>query len=167
MGWRVTGRFPPEPKVICAVGPHTSNWDFVVGMAAIMACDIDARYLMKKEAFVWPFSKLFVWLGGEPLDRSASANTVDQMIDHYRRADRLWVGITPEGTRKKVKIWKSGFLRIAKGANIPVLLVGFDYPNKQIVVDKVWPTTGDCNADAAAIQEYMCKRFVGRHPRQQ
>lgn len=167
MDWRIVGCFPAEQKVICAVGPHTSNWDFVVGMAAVMACDIDVRYIMKKEAFIWPFSKLFVWLGGEPLDRNATDDTIEQIVKHYLDADQLWVGITPEGTRKKVKYWKKGFLRIAEQAGIPVLLVGFDYPNKHIVVDKLWSTTGDHSADAAAIQAYMCQRFRGRHPSQQ
>lgn len=167
MGWQVTGSFPHEPKIICAVGPHTSNWDFLVGAAAIMASGIDVRYLMKKEAFIWPFSKFFVWLGGEPLDRKATENTVDQIVDHYRHADKLWVVIAPEGTRKKVAYWKNGFLRIADKANIPVLLVGFDYGNKQFVIDKVWPTTGNHDADAAAIRDYMRQRFVGRHPNQQ
>lgn len=166
-GWRVTGNFPPEPKMICAVGPHTSNWDFIVGMAGIMACGIDARFLMKKEAFIWPFSRFFVWLGGEPLDRKASENTVDQIVEHYHKASKLWVGIAPEGTRKRVTYWKSGFLRIADKAGVPVLLVGLDYRNKLLVIDKVWPTTGDYTADAAAIRDHMRLRFVGRHPSQQ
>lgn len=167
LGWRVTGCFPLEPKVVCAVGPHTSNWDFIIGMAGVLAVGIDARYLMKKEAFIWPLSRLFVWLGGEPLDRNARENTVEQIVAHYRRADKLWLAIAPEGTRKKVKYWKKGFLRIADEAGVPVLLVGLDYSNKQFVLDRLWPTTGDHEADAEAIRAYMCTRFVGRHPHQQ
>lgn len=167
LGWRVTGCFPVEAKVICAVGPHTSNWDFIIGMAGIMAAGIDARYLMKKEAFVWPLATLFKWLGGEPLDRNASENTVEQIIEHFRCADKLWLAIAPEGTRKKVKYWKKGFLRIADEAGIPVLLVGLDYHKKQFVLDRLWPTTGNHEADAEAIRTYMCSRFVGRHPHQQ
>lgn len=167
MGWRMTGVFPSESKAICAVGPHTSNWDFIIGAAAILACGLDVRYLMKKEAFVWPFSTLFVWLGGEPLDRRASANTVDQIVEHYLQAQNLWVAIAPEGTRRKVTYWRNGFLRIAHTAGIPVVLIGFDYANKELVIDKLWSATENYDLDAAEIRDYMRQRFVGRHPSQQ
>ena len=167
LGWRVTGQFPHESKVICAVGPHTSNWDFIIGMAGILATGIDARYLMKKEAFIWPFTRLFVWLGGEPLDRKATENTVEQIVQHFQKKEKLWLAIAPEGTRKKVDYWRNGFLRIADSANVPVLLVGFDYVNREFVIDKLWATTGDYAVDAAAIRDYMRQRFVGRHPNQQ
>lgn len=167
LGWRVTGSFPPVPKIVVAVGPHTSNWDFIVGMAGIMATGIDARFLMKKEAFIWPFSKFFIWLGGEPLDRKARENTLEQIVQHFHCADQLWLGIAPEGTRRKVDHWKKGFLRIADQAQVPVLLLGFDYANKEFVLDKLWSTTGNYEADADAIRDYMCTRFVGRYPRYQ
>lgn len=167
LGWRVTGQFPTHAKVIVAVGPHTSNWDFVIGVAGILAVGIDVRYLMKKEAFIWPLSKLFVWLGGVPLDRSSTADTVEQLVTHFNHAEKLWVAIAPEGTRKKVSNWKTGFLRVAKQANIPILLVAWDYPSKQFIVDRLWSPSGDDCADAEAIREYMRGRFVGRHPENQ
>lgn len=167
LGWRVTGRFPAVPKIVVAVGPHTSNWDFIIGMAGILATGIDARFLMKKEAFIWPLSKFFVWLGGEPLDRKVRENTLEQIVEHFQTVDKLWLGITPEGTRKKVEHWKMGFLRIAEQAQVPVLLLGFDYSNKELVLDRLWPTTGNYEADADAIKAYMCSRFVGRHPHHQ
>lgn len=167
IGWRVSGSFPVEPKVMVALGPHTSNWDFVVAMAALMASGIDVHYLMKKEAFIWPLAPFFRWLGGVPLDRNSSANTVDQIVAQYRNSDQLWVAIAPEGTRRKVAHLKTGFLRIAEQAQVPVLIVAWNYANKEFVLDKLWVTTGDHVADAKAIMQYMHTHFQGRHPERQ
>ena len=123
LGWKVRGELPNEPKIVVAAAPHTSNWDFVVAMLAIMALGIRVSYLMKKEAFFWPFGKLFMWLGGIPLDRRATEDTVQQIISWYDTHDQVWVVITPEGTRAKVDKWKTGFLRVVDGAKVPLLIV--------------------------------------------
>lgn len=164
LGWRVIGEFPREPKLVVALAPHTSNWDFVVAMAGLLACDIKAEYLMKKEVFIWPLSKLFVWLGGFPLDRSVPEGAVEQLAAHCRANDRFWVGITPEGTRKKVSHWKTGYLRLAEQADVPVCLIAWDYREKALMIDRVWPTTGDHEADAAAMRDYARNRYQARHP---
>ncbi len=155
------------PKVMVALAPHTSNWDFVVAMAAILATGIDAKYLMKKEAFIWPLSYLWVWLGGVPLDRTASENTVEQLVQKFERSDKLWVAIAPEGTRNKVEQWKTGFLRIATAAQIPVMVVAWDYPTKSIVLDRLWHLSGDIPSDVAAIRQHARSQFQGRHPQKQ
>lgn len=167
LGWRIEGDLPNHSKMVVAVGPHTSNWDFVIAMAVILALGVRVNYLMKKEAFVWPFARFFIGLGGVPLDRSSTANTVEQLVTHYHNADKLWVAITPDGTRKKVECWKTGFLRIAAGAQVPVLVAAWDYARKTFVIDGVWPTTLDHVADAAAIRRHVCARFQGRHPDKQ
>jgi 1-acyl-sn-glycerol-3-phosphate acyltransferase len=167
LGWRIEGELPNQPKMVVAVGLHTSNWDFLVAMAVILALGIRVNYLMKKEAFIWPFTRIFVWLGGVPLDRRSTANTVEQLVIHYRQADKLWVVITPDGTRKKVESWKTGFLRIAAGAEVPVLVTAWDYSRKVFVIDRVWATTQDHAADAAKVRNYLCGHFCGRHPQNQ
>lgn len=167
LGWKVRGELPNEPKIVVAAAPHTSNWDFVVAMLAIMALGIRVSYLMKKEAFFWPFGKLFMWLGGIPLDRRATEDTVQQIISWYDTHDQVWVVITPEGTRAKVDKWKTGFLRVVDGAKVPLLIVAWDYPGKTIVLDKVWPTTGDYIADAENIRGYINGKYKGKIPKNQ
>lgn len=167
MGWRVTGELPAELKIVAVVAPHTSNWDFITGLAGVMALGIRVNYLMKKEAFVWPLSKLFIWSGGVPLDRSATGNTVDQLVSYYRSRDKLWVAIAPEGTRRKVDFWKSGFMRVAQQAEVPVLLVAWNYPTKEIRIDRLWYYSGDVERDVATIRDYARTRFQGRYPAQQ
>ena len=166
-GWRLEGEFPDEPKIVIAAAPHTSNWDFVVAMLAIMALGVRVSYLMKKEAFIWPFGKLFMWLGGIPLDRSSTEDTVQQIISWYDTHDQVWVVITPEGTRAKVEKWKTGFLRVVEGAKVPLLLVAWDYPGKTIVLDRIWSTTGDHVVDAEAIRNYINSKYQGRIPENQ
>ncbi len=164
LGWRLEGSFPEAPKVMVALGPHTSNWDFVVAMAAILASGIQASYLMKKEAFVWPFSRLYVWLGGVPLNRKSATNTVEQLVSAFNRHDKLWVAIAPEGTRQKVGYWKTGFLRVAHQAQVPVLTVAWDYERKALVLDKLWHASEHYEQDAQTIREHVRSNFKGRHP---
>lgn len=165
--WRIVGVLPAEPKVVVAIAPHTSNWDFITAMAGVMALGIDVKYLMKKEAFIWPLSTFFVWSGGVPLDRKDTKNAVDQIVTHFQVQEKLWVAIAPEGTRKKVACWKTGFLRIARKANVPLLLVAWNYPKRELVIDCVWSVSEDVNADEQAIRQYVSLKFRGRHPQQQ
>lgn len=164
MGWRIQGELPNHPKLVVAVGPHTSNWDFVIAMGVVLALGVRVNYLMKKEAFLWPLAGLFRWLGGIPIDRSNASNTVDQIVGHYRNSPHLWLAITPEGTRRRVEQWRTGFLRIAAGAEVPVLVAAWDYSQKAFVLDRLWCTTGDCPADAEAIRTHVRANYRGRHP---
>lgn len=166
-GWKVEGEFPHEGKLVIAAAPHTSNWDFVLAMFAVMALGLKISFLMKKEAFFWPFKGLFLALGGIPLDRSAAEDIVDQIVSWYDRHDKLWVVITPEGTRSKVGKWKTGFLRVAEKANVPVLLVAWDYPTKTLHVDKVWDTTGDHIQDVENIRTHFNGKYTGKNPKWQ
>lgn len=167
IGWKLRGALPDEPKLIIAAAPHTSNWDFIIAMGTIMSLGIRISYLMKKEAFFWPFKGFFLWLGGIPIDRKAASNTVDQIADWYSTHEQCWVVLTPEGTRKKVDKWKTGFLRIAEKADIPVFVVAWDYPSKTLQMLPCWQTTGDHAADADAMRDMINARFVARHPEKQ
>lgn len=167
LGWKITGDFPDEPKLVLALAPHTSNWDFVIAFAALMATGIRVSYLMKKEAFIWPFKGFFMAWGGIPLDRQAAQDTVEQIHCWFAVHDKVWVVITPEGTRSKVERWKKGFLRLAYAAEVPVLLVAWDYPRKTIVLDRCWPLTGDIDEDEVAMRTYVNITYRGRNPANQ
>lgn len=167
VGWRMTGALPNEKKLIIVGGPHTSNWDFYLAMAAMLALGLRFSYMMKKEAFQNPLGGLFRWLGGVEIDRKAARDVTVQMNDWFHSQDKAWLGITPEGTRGKVDKFKKGYLRIAQATGAPLFVVGINSPSKEIVLDKIWPLTGDQDADNDAIQAYMLSRFVGVRPENQ
>ncbi len=166
-GWQLKGEFPDEPKLMVALAPHTSNWDFVYAMPVIMALGVKVSFLMKKEAFIWPLGGLFSWWGGIPINRTAAGDMVEQVAEWYDTHDQVWVAITPEGTRKKNEQWKSGFLRIAHRAQVPVFLMAWDYPNKCMHCDKVFMPTGDHSADLEEIKQYFKGRYTGYNVDQQ
>ena len=166
-GWRLTGVLPNEPKLMVVLAPHTSNLDFTIAASVWMALDLKLSYLMKQEAFFWPMKGFFMNIGGIPIDRSRPQNIIRQAVKWFRDHDGVWLGITPEGTRKKVSHWKTGFLRIAHEADVPVLLVGIDAATKSICLDKVIKTTGDHAVQAEEIRQYMNEKFTGINPHYQ
>nr|WP_255774815.1 1-acyl-sn-glycerol-3-phosphate acyltransferase [Microbulbifer zhoushanensis] len=166
LGWRFEGNLPAEKKVMVALAPHTSNWDFVVAMPMILALRVKISFMMKKEAFFFPFKRLFMWLGGLPTDRSSPRGLAQQMSRAYRSNDKMWMAITPEGTRKRVSKWKTGFLRIAYAADVPILLIAWDFPNKRICVDSLYQPTGNLDEDMAEIQRRFAS-YRGRKPENQ
>lgn len=167
LGWKVVGELPPVRKAVFAAAPHTSNWDFLVAMAAVMAMGLKISYLMKKEAFFWPFKDVFMSLGGIPIDRKAAVDTVQQIKTWFAKEESLWVVITPEGTRSYVKKWKTGFLRVAEQSSVPVVLVAWDYPSKTMHIDKLWRVGCDHDKDAEEIRHYLCSKYTGCHPEKQ
>lgn len=164
LGWRAEGELPDSPKLIVAAAPHTSNWDFILAMLVVLSLGLKTSYLMKKEAFFWPFSGLFKWLGGVPVARRQSGGMVGSLTEWFNSQEKAWLLITPEGTRKKVEKYKTGFLRVADSANVPVMLVAWDYPTKRVVLEKVWTLTGDHEQDCAAIRQYLTNRYQARQP---
>ncbi|WP_053980134.1 1-acyl-sn-glycerol-3-phosphate acyltransferase [Marinagarivorans algicola] len=164
LGWTVEGELPNEPKLILAGAPHTSNWDFVFSMLVVLTLGLKASYLMKKEAFFWPFAGLFKWLGGVPVARGRNGGMVESLAGWFTEQEACWLMITPDGTRRKVKSYKTGFLRVAELAQVPVMLVSWDYASKRVVLEKVWATTGDHEADCQAIRQYLTSRYEGRQP---
>ena len=157
MRWDVTGTIPDRPKLVIIAAPHTSNWDFVVAIAARLAMGIDVRWLGKHTLFKGPFGAAMRALGGLPVDRSSSHDVVGQMVDRFARADRLIVGIAPEGTRKRVERWRTGFYHIAHGAGVPIVPVALNFAARAIQIGEPFTTSGDVEKDIAALQQ----RFVG------
>lgn len=165
--WQVVGKLPSQSKLVIVVAPHTSNWDFVIAMAAVLAHGVKLSYLMKKEAFFFPFKNLFMSLGGIPIDRAKGGGLVEQAAAQFKQQDKLWLAITPEGTRSQVGEYKSGFLRIAQAAKVPVFIIAWHYPEKKLILDCEWPLTGDKEHDAAAIRTYINRHYIGKHPAKQ
>ena len=153
-GWRVVGTIPDLPKLVLIAAPHSSNWDGIWGMAAKMALGFDARILGKDSLFWWPLSVVLRRLGVIPLDRSKPQGVVEQSIELIRQSPQLWFALAPEGTRKPVQQWKAGFLKIAHGAGVPVLMAYFHYPDRTIGIGPLFHTTGDLPADMAAIRAW-------------
>ena len=153
-GWRVIGTFPDIPRLVLIAAPHSSNWDGIWGMAAKLALGFDVRVLGKDALFWWPLSILLRRLGVIPLDRSKPQGVVEQSIELIRQSPQLWFALAPEGTRKPVQQWKAGFLKIAHGAGVPVLMAYFHYPQKTIGIGPLFHTTGDLPADMAAIRAW-------------
>ncbi len=154
-GWSFKNEFPNIPKFVIIFGPHTSNWDFVFGIAAIFILDAKISWMGKQPFFRKPFGGILRWLGGIPIDRSSSHGVVDTMINQYKSMDEFILAIAPEGTRKKVEKWKSGFYRIATGADVPILMACFDYKNKIISFGPLIYPSGNLNADIEDMQLFF------------
>jgi 1-acyl-sn-glycerol-3-phosphate acyltransferase len=166
LGWRVTGGFPDEPRFIVIAAPHTSNWDWVVAMPALLALGIRIKYLIKDSAFVWPFSLILRATGGVPIDRNAPEGVVEDLAARVVDTPEIILVITPEGTRRRVEHWKTGFLRIAELAALPVVQVSWDYPSRVIDLGPVVELSGDHDRDIARIRAYY-RRFTGCKPENQ
>jgi 1-acyl-sn-glycerol-3-phosphate acyltransferase len=130
--WNMEGEVPDLPKFLLIMGPHTSNWDFVIALLANLALDMDAAFMAKHTIFRGPFGTWLRSLGGIPVVRHAAHNVVTQMVAEFRRRDRLILGIMPEGTRRKVARWKSGYWHIARGAGVPIVPAGLDFGRRMI-----------------------------------
>lgn len=167
LGWRIVGTVPNCKQLVICGAPHTTNWDFVLAMLAVLSLGVKFSYLMKREAFIWPLKGLFIRLGGIPINRKASADTVAQIVAWFKRHEQVWLAITPEGTRTKVEKWKTGFLRIAYEAQVPILLVAWHYPSKTLFLDSLWQASGDHLNDADAMREYINQKFTGGRPENQ
>jgi 1-acyl-sn-glycerol-3-phosphate acyltransferase len=155
MGWRCEGKLPNIKKLVVAGGPHTSNWDFVLALSVIMGVGIKLSWLGKHSIFFWPFDRMWRAVGGIPVNRHAPVGLVDQVVESFHNNDAQVVAIMPEGTRSKVKKWKTGFLRIAYNAQVPLFVVTIDYPTKRIMLGPVLELSGDENKDLKQVQELI------------
>ena len=162
-GWKKEVTVEHPEKFILALAPHTSNWDFVVGICYMYAEGMRINFLMKKEWFFWPLGPIFKRLGGIPVWRSKKTNMTDNLAAQAKEMKEFRLCITPEGTRSPVSDWKKGFYYIALKAEIPILLYGADYERKLIQCTKVIVPTGDIEADMAEIKDYF-RNFKGKKP---
>jgi 1-acyl-sn-glycerol-3-phosphate acyltransferase len=160
--WRIEGKLPDTPKFVLIAAPHTSNWDLPVMLSLAFAFRTRLFWMGKDTLFRRPFGAIMRWLGGIPIDRSKSHNVVEQSAEHFRKAESLVMVVPPEGTRQKVRYWKTGFYRIAESAGVPIALGFLDYRRK---VGGFGPTvvpTGDIEADMETIQAFYAN-ITGKH----
>ena len=162
-GWSITGDPPVHlAKAVIIVMPHTSNWDFPLGLLVRAALGVKVQFIGKHTLFRPPFGWLFRALGGHPVDRSRPNSLVEQTIELFRAHDEFLLAIAPEGTRKKVERIKTGFYHIAEGAGVPIVMVRFDYGRRRVHFSNPFFPTGHKAADMARILDFF-RGVAGRH----
>ena len=162
-GWQVVGSIPNIKRVLIIVAPHTSNWDFVFAMAAVLGLNLRVRWLGKHTIFKPGVVWFMRWLGGIPTNREQPEDIVQYVANLSNREEGVAIGLAPEGTRKKVTRWKTGFLRIAKLLDCPILLITLDFQGKNFVIGDLYQPTGDSEADLTAIKHYY-SGFQAKYP---
>ncbi len=164
-GWKISGTFPHQyKKIVLAVAPHTHWVDVMTGFVARQALHIEhAKFLGKKELFVGPLGWILRKMGGTPVDRFAKKGMVDQVVALSNAHETFMLGISPEGTRKKVDSLRTGFYHIAKKAGVPIVPIGFDYANKLVVVGDAFFPGEDEAADLKKIITFYAN-ITGKRP---
>ena len=152
LGWRLDMALPPGPKMVLVVYPHTSNWDFIIGIISRFAFGWPVRWIGKHTMFRPPLGGLFRWLGGIPINRSQPGGFIDGVVAQMKAADHAIVCIAPEGTRGYVDGWKNGFHRIARAAEVPIALGYIDWGRRQVGIAGYVPATDDIEADMVTIR---------------
>lgn len=167
IGWTIGPVGEDVPKCVICVAPHTSNLDFTLGKLFYCAIGRKAKFLIKKEWFVFPLNILFKNMGGIPINRSKSSSTTKQLAEEFAVRDTFHLAITPEGTRKQATEWKKGFYYIALTAGVPIQVAYIDYGKKEVGIKATFFPTGDVDADILTIRSlyegikgYHAKNFI-------
>lgn len=150
--WTIRGELPGEPKFVVIVAPHTSNWDFIICVAAMFALDVRVHWFGKSSLFRGPLGWLLRALGGLPVRRDTSRGVVAEMVDVIRAQPRFILGLAPEGTRRHVSEWRTGFYHIAERAGIPIVPVALDWGRREIAIGERIYTAGDPAGEIAALR---------------
>lgn len=162
MGWKFYGSWPAGiKKAVVIVVPHTSWHDFYLGLLVRRILGVEMKFMAKKELFKPPFGWYFKWMGGTPLDRTAGQNKVEAIAAMFREKEEFRLTLAPEGTRKKVKDWKTGFYYIAKTADVPIVMVAFDFGNKLVKISQPVYTSDNKECDFEKIREFY-KEVTGK-----
>jgi 1-acyl-sn-glycerol-3-phosphate acyltransferase len=162
--WKFEGNFPGHlEKFIIIVVPHTSWIDFPLGLLIKWALGIGTNYIGKNSLFKPPFGFIFRALGGTPVDRTKNTNLVSAIVDEFNKREKFSLALSPEGTRKKVEKWKTGFYYIAKGANVPIIMMAFDFGNRKIIISEPYTVTQDIEKDFQHFEQFF-KGIKGFHP---
>lgn len=165
-GWRVVYRLPAVPKAVIIFYPHTSNWDFPIGVLARSAIDLPVYFAGKDSLFRWPYGWLFRGLGGLPVNRREHTGLVAQLAEEFKRRESFYLAIAPEGTRRATTAMKSGFYRVALLAHVPLGCAFIDYPRREVGILDYLDLSGNEAADLVRIAEAYAGR-CGKHPAQQ
>jgi len=153
-GWQLDENVPRLDRYVMIAYPHTSNWDFVLGMLARWALDLPFNWVAKHSIFRWPVKSLFIAMGGVPLDREKTTGFIQKNIKLFRQRQKFILGLMPEGTRSRAERWKTGFYHIAQGAGVPIALAYIDYRTKSIGVGMILQPCGDIESDFERIRQF-------------
>lgn len=138
-GWTHIGEVPKIDKAVFIAAPHTTNWDGFWLLVYKTSIAVDVRFLAKNTLFWWPLGPVLRKLGAMPIDRSNAAMIIPQLVTAFEKESRLLLALAPEGTRKWMPYWKTGFYRIAEAANVPIVLAFIDYEKRQLGIGKTLP----------------------------
>ena len=163
LGWTLHVDLPGVKKYVAIAAPHTSNWDFPLGILAAKAIDIKIHWLGKHSMFRWPYGWFFRLIGGTPIQRDGGKNYKQQLTELFNREESLVLALAPEGTRSKTDHWKTGFHSIARAADVPILMAYLDYGNKQLGIGGMFYPSDDIESDFNLIREYYKVRR-GKNP---
>ena len=165
-GWTPVGDPPDLDKAVFVAAPHTTNWDGFWLMIYKTAVNIEVHFLAKHTLFWWPLGPVLRAMGAIPIDRTVSTSTVQQVVDEFAVRDNFWFALAPEGTRKWQPYWKTGFYRIAKSANVPIVLAFIDYNQKRLGIGITLPDGQTMEQDLQVMREFYAP-FSGRLPERQ
>jgi 1-acyl-sn-glycerol-3-phosphate acyltransferase len=160
-GWKIRGDLPKQSKFILAVAPHTSNWDFFIGIAVMLCLQLKVKFLGKASIFTWPVKSFLEKLGGVPVNRDARHGVVEQIVKEFNNHEQFVLGLAPEGTRSKTREWKTGFLQIAYQAKIGVVPVSLDFEKKEVMFHPIVSVTKDIDLELSefkAIFSQVCAK---------
>ncbi len=163
-GWRAESAGPIPRRCVIIAAPHTSNWDFLYFLGLTHDLGIRAHFMAKQELFRAPVAGFLRDIGGIAIDRSRGGNYVEAMVEEFRRRDDFILTIAPEGTRQRVRQWRTGFYHIARGAGVPLVCGLMDYARKVGGLGPAITPSGDYAADMARVEGFY-RSVTPRHPR--
>ncbi|WP_394749672.1 1-acyl-sn-glycerol-3-phosphate acyltransferase [Spongiimicrobium salis] len=163
LGWRLQGTFPKVDKCVIIVAPHTSWVDFFIGILVRKLWNEEINFIGKQSLFKPPFGWYFKWMGGAPIDRSKNNDMVKAIAKIFSERNTFRLALAPEGTRKRVSAWKTGYYYIAQAANVPIVMVAFDYGSKQVKISDPYPISSFKEGELEKKHEFF-NGVVGKVP---
>jgi 1-acyl-sn-glycerol-3-phosphate acyltransferase len=157
VGWRFETEKLPEKKYVLLAWPHSTNWDGLLLVTLARSIDLHMEWMVKDDWVKGPLGPFMKRLGAVPINRSRSTNVVDQMVAEFERRKEFVLAIPPEGTRARADHWRSGFYRIALGAQVPVAPGYLDFARKRAGIGPAIPMTGDPKVDMDRIRAFYAK----------
>ena len=164
-GWKIAGELPNLPKFMIVVAPHTSNWDFAVAVATKLTLGLRVTFLGKHTLFRWPLGVFMRWLGGRPVFRHAPRNVVEQTVDYINQSEKIVIALSPEGTRRKLPAWRTGFHYVAVGGHLPIVPAALDYSTRTVRFFPVFHPTDRVESNIAELQRNY-SAAMACHPEQ-
>jgi 1-acyl-sn-glycerol-3-phosphate acyltransferase len=164
IGWKSILVWPPETHGLILLYPHTSNWDFIIGILFRVGNGLPAHWLGKDSMFKWPFAGLLKSIGGVPINRRERSGFIPATLAEFRKRDWMWLTVAPEGTRAYTDHLKSGFYQLALAADIPIGLAYIDYGRRQVGIDTYVRMTGDRELDLEVLRRFYADKQA-REPR--